>query len=268
MINDLLTWSFASSLPLAPPHHLHPPEKKIGDIWFQKKTSATVSFFGQLPRFLCQQICPDLVSLFDSSFKQHSNNRGPNSPQQTNQKTHCQHQNKLHKIPRSSLASGFSPWSSSLRPFSFFFRGGAPSPHSIREWKIAEQKSSHLQDLKKTWHLMASPNFYKKTTDHRSSQCKVDFKWMESMVESVFQNQGRQSSASEEYLVHVAQRVSMSRKHVAEFASEWPKSSFTSFLQKITTKQRQRTSDCTKKTKVQICSNQGGVIEAKCNLCI
>lgn len=31
------------------------------------------------------------------------------------------------------------------------------------------------------------------------------------MVESVFQNQGRQSSASEEYLVHVAQRVSMSR---------------------------------------------------------
>ena len=67
------------------------------------------------------------------------------------------------------------------------------------------------------------------------------------MVESVFQNQGRQSSASEEYLVHVAQTVGMSRKHVAEFASEWPKSSFTSFLQKLSAKHR--TSDCKKKQK-------------------
>ena len=72
------------------------------------------------------------------------------------------------------------------------------------------------------------------------------------MVESVFQKQGRQSSASEEYLVHVAQTVGMSRKHVAEFASEWPKSSFTSFLQKFP--QNKELLTAKENTKVQMCN--------------
>lgn len=72
MINDLLTWSFVSSLPLAPPHHLHPPEKKIGDIWFQTKSFGNSIFFWTssqhvhhlkarpktLPRFFCSTNLP------------------------------------------------------------------------------------------------------------------------------------------------------------------------------------------------------------------
>lgn len=102
---------------------------------------------------------------------------------------------------------------------------------------------------------MASPNFYpKKPLTHWSSQCKVDFKWMESMVESVFQNQGRQSSASEEYLVHVAQRVSMSRNMWLNLHLNGPSPASPHFCKKSPQNKDKELLTAQKKTKVQICN--------------